>query len=313
LQKNIRLEMMGLELGVDKSIAKSLAACLVHILRNSADHGIEMPEDRVKKGKSDTGTIKLLCSQQGDYVHVMVIDDGGGIRADKVLAKAIEKGLIDRKTSETMTPKQIYDLLFMPGFSTAEKVTNVSGRGVGMDVVRSEISKLGGTVELDSEAGMGTQTHISVPVPKTVLVENAILAESDSHLIAIPLTSIATIASCRELKLNNIQGQMGCQFDGKTIPLGKLPRFVGDESAQSFKTAEDFADSIAVILTHKNRNVALVVDRVVDQLEAVVRPFDSVVERVPGFRGTSLINDEKVAFVLSAEDLLNIEFNEEAA
>ena len=313
LQKNIRLEMIGLELGVDKSIAKALAACLVHILRNSADHGIEMPEDRLKKGKSDTGTIKLHCSQQGDYVHILVTDDGGGIRADKVLAKAVEKGLVDRKTAETMPPKEIYDLLFMPGFSTAEKVTNVSGRGVGMDVVRTEISKLGGTVELDSESGKGTQTRISVPVPKTVLVENAILAVSDEHLIAIPLTSIASIASCRDLKLNNFQGQMGCQFDGRTIPFGKLPRYVGEEGEHPYQTSEDFEESIAIILNHKNRNLALVVDRVIDQLEAVVRPFDTVVENVPGFRGTSLINDERVAFVLSAEDLLDIEFNKDAA
>jgi two-component system, chemotaxis family, sensor kinase CheA len=313
LGKNIRLEKVGLELEVDKTIAKSLAACLVHIIRNSADHGIEMPDTRVKNGKSDTGTIRLHCSQVGDYIHVLVNDDGQGIRADKVLSKALEKGLIDKKTAQSLSPQEIYDLLFLPGFSTAEKVTNVSGRGVGMDVVRTEIAKLGGTVELTSDPGKGTQTKISVPVPKTVLVENAILAESSEHLIAIPLTSIATIASCRDLKINNIHGELSCQFEEKTVPLGRLDRYVSDERLGDYHGLHDYDELIAIIITHKGKNVGLVVDRVVDQLEAVVRPFDGVVERVPGFRGTSLINDEKVAFVLSAEDLVELDATKSAA
>jgi len=309
LQKQVRLEMSGIDLGVDKSIAKSLSGSLVHVLRNSVDHGIESPQTRSSVGKAGQGTIRIDAHQTGERIIVTIEDDGAGINCDRVKSKALEKGLIDKETASSLSERETFELLFAPGFSTAEKVTNVSGRGVGMDVVRSEIARLGGTVQIESTSGRGTKLILTIPVPKTVLVENTLLAESGGHQIVIPLVSISKIAPVKELILSKVDGRMTCQHDGTTIPLGDYRSFIESPLRGSSLDKMDFSpEALVLIISHKTHSLALVVDKVVDQLEAVVRPFDNVVEKLPGFKGTSLLDSEHVAFVLDAESLVSEAF-----
>ena len=305
LHKQVRLEMTGSELGVDKSIAKALSSSLVHAVRNSVDHGIESPEIRIAKNKPESGVIRIHSSQVGEQVHITIDDDGSGMDPDLIKRKALEKGLITKDMAFAMPAQEAIELIFLPGFSTAEKVTNVSGRGVGMDVVRTEVSKLGGTCVIESTLGMGTRLKIVIPVPKTVLVENTLLAESGGHQIVVPLVSISKITPIKDLILSKVDGRMTCQHDGMTIPLGDYRSFIEIPLRGSTKEKIDFSpESLVLIVTHKGHSLALVVDKVVDQLEAVVRPFDNVVERLLGFKGTSLLDSEHVAFVLDAESLV---------
>ncbi|MEN9810726.1 MAG: histidine kinase [Pseudomonadota bacterium] len=306
LGKQVRLEMTGIDLGVDKSIAKALSSSLVHVLRNSVDHGIEAAQMRRDCGKSEQGMIQVEATQIGEKIHITINDDGAGIDADRVRRKAIEKGLVDRDSAFRMTDAEVIDLIFLPGFSTAEKVTNVSGRGVGMDVVRTEISRLGGTVTVESTPRVGSRIVLKIPIPKTVLVENTLLAESGGHQIVIPLVSISKIAPVKELILSKVDGRMTCQHEGSTIPLGDYRSFIESPLHGSALDKKDFSpDALVLIISHKNHSLALVVDKVIDQLEAVVRPFDNVVEKLVGFKGTSLLDSEHVAFVLDAESLVN--------
>lgn len=305
LHKQVRLEMTGSELGVDKSIAKALSSSLVHAVRNSVDHGIESPEIRIAKNKPESGVIRIHSSQIGEQIHITIDDDGSGMDPDHIKRKALEKGLITKDMAFAMPAQEAIELIFLPGFSTAEKVTNVSGRGVGMDVVRTEISKLGGTCVIESTLGMGTRLKIVIPVPKTVLVENTLLAESGGHQIVVPLVSISKITPIKDLILSKVDGRMTCQHDGMTIPLGDYRSFIEVPLRGSTKEKIDFSpESLVLIVTHKGHSLALVVDKVVDQLEAVIRPFDNVVEKLLGFKGTSLLDSEHVAFVLDAESLV---------
>ncbi|MFZ9519125.1 MAG: response regulator [Silvanigrellaceae bacterium] len=305
LRKFVRLEMSGIDLGVDKSIAKSLSSSLVHVLRNSVDHGIENAPARLEAGKPEQGTIRIVANQVGERILITIEDDGAGIDPDVIRRKAVEKGVVDRETAYTMSAAEALDLIFKAGFSTAEKVSNVSGRGVGMDVVRTEISKFGGTVTVDSTAKKGTIITLMIPVPKTVLVENTLLAESGGHQLVIPLISISKIAPVKDLILSKVEGRMTCQHDGVTIPLGDYRSFIESPLHGSPLEKTDFSpESLVLIISHKGHSLALVVDKVIDQMEAVVRPFDNVVERLPGFKGTSLLDSERVAFVLDAESLV---------
>jgi len=305
LQKQVRLEMTGTELGVDKSIAKALSSALVHVVRNAADHGIEMPEVRISRNKPECGVVRIHSNQIADSIVITIDDDGAGIDPEQIKKKALEKGLITRDTMMNMPAHAAIDLIFLPGFSTAEKITSVSGRGVGMDVVRTEISKLGGTCSIESNAGLGTRLSIVLPVPKTVLVENTLLTESSGHQIVVPLVSISKITPIKDLILSKVDGRMTCQHEGVTIPLGDYRSFIDSPLKGSAMEKVDFApDALVLIISHKEHALALVVDRVVDQLEAVVRPFDNVVEKLLGFKGTSLLDSEHVAFVLDAESLV---------
>jgi two-component system chemotaxis sensor kinase CheA len=305
LQKQVRLEMTGTELGVDKSIAKALSSALVHVVRNAVDHGIEMPDVRLAKNKAEFGVLRIHSNQVADRIVITIDDDGAGIDPEQIKRKALEKGLITRDKMQSMNAQEAIDLIFLPGFSTAEKVTSVSGRGVGMDVVRTEISKLGGTCTIESTPGLGTRLSIVLPVPKTVLVENTLLTESGGHQIVVPLVSISKITPIRDLILSKVDGRMTCQHEGVTIPLGDYRSFIESPLKGSAKEKMDFSpDSLVLIISHKEHALALVVDRVVDQLEAVVRPFDNVVEKLLGFKGTSLLDSEHVAFVLDAESIV---------
>lgn len=308
VNKKVNLETEGFELGVDRTIANALSSCMTHMLRNALDHGIESAEVRESKGKPAVGTIKIVAKEQKGLISVIMSDDGGGIDPARIVNKAIEKGLLDESKRKTITPSEAFDLIFLPGFSTAEKVTGISGRGVGMDVVKSEITNLKGNVRIESEIGKGTSFHIDIPAPKTVVVEQTVLVRSGHTAIAVPLTAIALLTSSRDLSFSFVGRHRTCQFRGRTIILKTFAEFasdLGEEAAMQSQQNQNHAGSV-VILQHRHECFGLLVDSIHDQLEAVVRPFDKVAGGVPGFKGTTVLGNDSVAYVVSPEEFVNL-------
>ncbi|NBX16629.1 MAG: response regulator [Proteobacteria bacterium] len=308
-RKHVNLEMNGIDLGVDRKIARCLSENLVHLLRNSVEHGIELPRRRADTGKPEQGKISVSARQTDQHIVVTVEDDGLGIELERVRRKAMEMNLADKQTLFSMNDQDVADFVFAQGFTTAEDKTGGLERGTGMSVLKSEIVRLGGTVKIDTTFGLGTKITITVPVPKPVLIENSLLAVSGGHQIVIPLVNITKIASVRDLMLSKVDGRMTCQHEGMTVPLGDYKSFIESPLHGSSAEKEAFlADALVLIISHGKHSVALYVDRVVDQREVVVRPFDNVVRSLPGFKGTSLLDSEQVAFVLDGESLLNEAF-----
>ena len=314
VEKKIDYQTNGFQLGVDKTIAKALSASLTHMVRNSIDHGIETPAKRVANGKNPEGRLSVSVKEAQGFIHVVVEDDGAGIDRERVVRKALEKGLIDEARSKALSDSEAFELIFLPGFSTAEVVSAVSGRGVGMDVVRSSILALNGRISIESKLGYGSKFILDIPIPKTVMVEQTVVAESKGTLIAIPLQSISRIIPRDELSLLRLQGALTFQHDNHTIRLIDHRCLAPSRTRHEVETIIDEmvaqvgapgAGSV-IVLRDKNRNVGLIVDAIHDQLEAVVRPFDSVIQQIPGFRGTTTFGDDQIAYVVSTPEVISI-------
>jgi len=320
--KQVKLNMKGLELGVDKNIAKGLSACMTHMIRNSVDHGIEAADVRVARGKPVEGLVTLSAIESQGFIRIMVQDDGGGIARDKVLAKAIEKGLVDASRASSLGDSEVFDLIFLPGFSTAEKVSSISGRGVGMDVVKSAILALNGKVKIESALGVGSTFNIEIPVPKTVMVEQTVLVQSAGVMIAVPLVAIAQIDSGRDAIMTRVGKAETSQFNGLTIQIGNYSQLIMKTQNKNKNQNQNVSQNshhkndneniqganqlnkTIVVIQNKNRFVGLVVDCIYDQLEAVIRPFDNVVKGLPGFKGTTVLGDDSIAYVISPEEFI---------
>ncbi|MES2744034.1 MAG: response regulator [Bdellovibrionota bacterium] len=304
LSKQIRLDIVGQELAVDKTIAKALGASLIHAVRNSCDHGIERPDVRKAFGKPTQGLIQITAIQIGKTISIIIKDDGAGLNRERIVAKAIERGLLDKSKADKLSDEDAYELLFLPGFSTAEKVSSLSGRGVGMDVIKTTAINLGGTAKLTSSTGVGMTLSISIPILTTVMVEKSLLVESKDILIAIPLTSVSEIKPLKLSELTLIQGRWTIDFRGATVDVVDY-RDVLENQATCVGKSSSSDGSLIVFISHRSRLLGLIVDNVLDQFEAVIRPFDSIIGGVKGFIGTALMPSNELAFVLSAEDVIN--------
>lgn len=311
VNKKVKLVTEGFELGVDRTIANALSTCMTHMLRNAIDHGIEKAEVRERDNKPAEGTITITTKEQKGTIYLTIVDDGGGIDRERVISKAIEKGLIEESKRTGLTDEEAFDLIFLPGFSTAEKVTGISGRGVGMDVVKSEILNLKGKVKIESQLKVGTTFRIEVPVPKTVMVEQTVLVKSGETLIAVPLNAIAQLTSNATLITSTVGFQKTCQFQGRTVPLKSFVEIsdqimCGDETPMERKQSKSLDSSSIVILQHKTDFMGLLVDSIHDQLEAVIRPFDKVTNSFPGFKGTTVLGDDSIAYVVAPEEFVTL-------
>jgi two-component system chemotaxis sensor kinase CheA len=304
LKKDVKYETEGLELQVDKTIAKSLSASLVHVVRNACDHGIESVEARRGKSKPPVGTVRMVASQTGDMITLRVEDDGAGLDRDRIYAKAFSKGLVTQEISR-MSDQEIFELLFLPGFSTAEVVSDLSGRGVGMDVVKTAVMSLGGTARFDSIKNQGTTLTIQVPVPKSIMVEQSIVATSSDILIAIPLSCISEIKPVKDLDFTYINPFWMMEHNGKAIPIATYQQLIRPDSINR-NSIDITADEMVVVIMHKDNCIALRIDEVKDQLEAVVRPFDRITQVIPGFKGTSHLPGDQLAYMVSSEDFLKL-------
>ena len=297
LGKKMELYMTGEETELDRTVIDEIGDPLMHLLRNSADHGLESNEDRVKAGKPEVGSIFLDAYQDGNNVVIEVRDDGAGIDLDKVKRKAIEKGTITEEQAETMTDNDLIALLFRPSFSTAEKVTDVSGRGVGLDVVKSKIEGLGGDIECKTVKGEGSTFTIRLPL--TLAIITALMVELGDEKYAIPLGSIQTIEDIPCTDVKYVQTREVINLRGTVIPLIRL------DSILDVEPREEKPESLTVVIVAKGEKLAgLVVDNLIGQQEIVIKSIGKYINNNKIISGATILGDGEVALIIDANTLV---------
>jgi two-component system chemotaxis sensor kinase CheA len=298
LNKEINLELRGEDTEVDKNLVEMLNDPLVHLVRNSCDHGIEMPDARVAAGKPRAGTVLLTAEQAGDHILLTISDDGAGMDADVLRRKAVEKGMMDAEQAARMTPQECYNLIFLPGFSTKAQISDISGRGVGMDVVRTKISSLNGSVEIDSELGRGSRILIRMPL--TLAIMPALMVVVDGQIFALPLASVAEILDMDLTTTNVVDGQLVVLVRDKAMPLFYLQHWLARD-----QPLRPIPQNGHVVVAHiGNQRVGLVVDQLIGQEEAVIKPLGSRLQGTPGLAGATITGDGRIALILDLPTLI---------
>ncbi|PLT31567.1 chemotaxis protein CheA [Peribacillus deserti] len=297
LNKNINLEIIGAETELDRTVIDEIGDPLVHLLRNALDHGIEMPSVRRGKGKSEEGKVTLKAYHSGNYVFIEIEDDGAGMNREKILRKAIEKGILSEQASETMTDKQVYNLIFASGFSTADQISDISGRGVGLDVVRNTIESLGGAVSIDSQEGKGSV--FSIQLPLTLSIISVMLIEIQKEKYAIPLSSIIETAIIKKSEVLNAHSQKVIDFRGRVVPLVFLKEVL--EVPQMFEEDEFYS---LVMVRKGDKMAGLVVDRFIGQQEIVLKALGSYLQSAFAISGATILGDGQVALIIDCNALI---------
>jgi len=299
LGKNIHLELVGEETDLDKNLVEALADPLVHLVRNSVDHGIEMPDIRMQSGKEKEGRILLSAAQEGDHILLVIEDDGAGMDADKLKQIAINKGILDQDGADRMTDKEAYSLIFAPGFSTKVEISDISGRGVGMDVVKTGISKLNGTISIDSAIGKGTRLEIKVPLTLAILPTLMIVVAEQTF--ALPLTNVNEIFHLDLAKTNVVNGQLTVVIRERAIPLFYLRDWLAPKAPRT-EVAKGLGHVVIVQLG--TQQVAFVVDGLLGQEEVVIKALDKLLSGTPGMAGATITSDGGIALILDLPSLL---------
>ena len=295
--KQVVIEMEGKETELDKTIIEAIKDPLTHLVRNSVDHGIESPEARARAGKDATGRVMLRASHEGGQVHIEICDDGAGLDSERIRQKALGKGLVSAEQAIRMTDRDIVNLIFMPGFSTAEKVSKVSGRGVGMDVVRTNIEKIGGTVDVQSRPGLGTTVHMRIPL--TLAIIPALIVTGGSERYAIPQVCLLELvhleAEQAASRIERVHGALVHRLRGRLLPLVFLEQALGAEQSR----AADRKGAVNIVVLQANdQQFGLVVDEIKDTEEIVVKPLGRQLKGVSAFAGATIMGDGKVALIL---------------
>ena len=296
LNKEISLQMSGEDTEVDRTVIDEIGDPLIHIIRNSIDHGIETPKERIKRGKSEEGTVILKAYPDGNNVVIEVVDDGGGIDFNKVKVKAIEKGIITAEEGDILSQEEIIPLLFMPGFSTSDEVSDISGRGVGLDVVKSKIESINGSIEIDSEMGKGTRFIIRIPL--TLAIIQALLVKLGDEIFAIPLSSITEITSITNDNIRDIQGQEIFLYRGKTIPIVRLNEIMKVESAN------EIDEHVVVVVRKGERQAGLLVDNLLGQQEIVIKPLGKYLSNIKYLSGATILGNGSISLILDVNSLI---------
>mgnify|MGYP000908794546 CR=1 FL=1 len=297
LKKEINLELVGEETDLDKNLVEALADPLVHLVRNSVDHGIELPEVREANGKPRTGRVVLAAEQEGDHILLTISDDGAGMDPNKLRRIAVEKGLYDEDTAARLSDVEAFNLIFAPGFSTKKEISDVSGRGVGMDVVKTKISQLNGTVEIQSTLGAGTRFIIKVPL--TLAIMPTLMIMLGSQTFALPLASVNEIFHMDLRKAHIVDGQECIAIRDQAIPLFHLKQWLVKGAV---RVPMDFAH--VVIVTVGTRRVGFVVDQLIGQEEVVIKPLGKMLQGTPGMAGATITGDGTIALILDVPSLL---------
>ncbi|WP_253738833.1 chemotaxis protein CheA [Halohasta salina] len=290
--KKVNFNVSGSDIELDRTILTEIRDPLIHILRNSVDHGIEPPEEREEKGKSPTGSVSLTATRERDHVTIEVADDGQGLDKEMLKEKAINEGVKTEDELELMDDSEIYELIFHPGFSTAEEVTDVSGRGVGMDVVRNTVKQLDGTVSVDSELGEGTVVRLRLPV--TVAIVKVMFVEVGGTEYGIPVKNIAEVTRATEIEETNNKEII--EHDDDIYPVLRLGEALDEPTAVN-------GNGMLLRIRDEKRKVALHCDQVIDQEEVVVKPLEGVLSGIPGLSGTAVLGDGDVVAVLDVVTL----------
>lgn len=297
LKKEITLVLEGEETDLDKNLVEALADPLVHLVRNSVDHGIEMPEDRKAAGKPTMGTVKLSASQEGDHILLSIIDDGKGMDPDKLKEIAISRGVMDADAAARMTDVEAFNLIFAPGFSTKTEISEVSGRGVGMDVVKTKINQLNGTVNIDSKMGVGTTLEIKVPL--TLAILPTLMIVIGKQTFALPLGSVNEIINLDMKKTNTVDSQLTMIVRSKAIPLFYLGEWLARGEVNIDKTTGH-----VVVVQIGTQQLGFVVDALIGQEEVVIKPLDELLQGTPGMAGATITSDGGIALILDVPGLL---------
>jgi two-component system, chemotaxis family, sensor kinase CheA len=298
LKKEINLELRGEETDLDKNLVEALADPLVHLVRNAVDHGVEMPDDREASGKPRVGVVVLAAEQEGDHILLSIEDDGGGMDANVLRTKAVEKGMMDQDAADRLTENECFNLIFAPGFSTKEQISDVSGRGVGMDVVKTKITQLNGTLNIDSHLGKGTRIEIKVPL--TLAIMPTLMVMLKEQAFAFPLVSVNEIFHLDLSQTNVVDGQEVIVVRDKPIPLFHLKRWL--VKGESHSKADESAHVLVVSIG--NQRAGFVVDQLIGQEEVVIKPLGAMLHGTAGMAGATITGDGRIALILDVPSML---------
>lgn len=294
--KQVHIEMEGKETELDKTIIEAIKDPLTHLVRNSVDHGIELPEVRMSTGKNPSGLLSLRAFHEGGQVNIEISDDGGGLNRERIRQKAIERGMLTAEQAARLPEREIFNLIFLPGFSTADKVTNVSGRGVGMDVVKTNVEKIGGTVDIQSIPGLSTTVRVKIPL--TLAIIPALVVGCCGERYAIPQVNLLELVRLKGSEVNTsietLRGAQIYRLRGRLLPLVYLAREL--QLPRNARADEDALN--IVVLQADDRNFGLVVDEIHDTEEIVVKPLRKQLKSVKVFAGSSIMGDGKVALII---------------
>lgn len=298
LKKKINLEIIGAETELDRTVIDEIGDPLVHLIRNALDHGIESPEERLAAGKPETGSVELRAYHSGNHVFIEIEDDGAGIDRERVLQKAISKGVVTEEASHSMTDNQINELILASGFSTAEVISDVSGRGVGLDVVKSTIESLGGSISIESEHGKGSL--FSIQLPLTLSIISVMLVEIEKEVYAVPLSSIIETSIIKRSDILNAHNQKVIDFRGKVVPLVFL-----DEIFEVPREDHEDDGFLSVVLVRKGDRIAgLVVDSFIGQQEIVLKSLGNYLTNVFAISGATILGNGQVALIVDCNALI---------
>jgi two-component system, chemotaxis family, sensor kinase CheA len=303
--KKIDLQLVGEDTEIDKSIIEELGDPMIHLIRNSADHGIELPADRVRSGKSEVGTVILRARHEGDSVVVEIEDDGKGIDPAIIRAKAVEKGLLTADRAEAMPDEEVIELIFAPGFSTAAKVTDISGRGVGMDVVRSNVRKLNGRVGVRSTVGKGSVFTIKLPL--TLAIIEALLVKSGDQVFALPGTAVEETLIVPPENISHLTSRQAINLRGEVLGVSRLKHLLKSSAPGDADESEGLS---VVVVSAAGRRMGIIVDAFVRRQEVVIKPLAPYLASLPGISGASIMGDGGVVLILDPAELLQLAVQE---
>lgn len=298
LNKKIELDIVGAETELDRTVIDEIGDPLVHLIRNALDHGIEMPEERIAKGKPEVGTVTLRAYHSGNHVFIELEDDGAGVNRERVVGKAIERGIISEEASDSLTNKQVAELILASGFSTADAITDVSGRGVGLDVVKNTIESLGGHISIDSTEGKGSLFQVQLPL--TLSIISVMLVELDKEIYAIPLSSIIETAIIQKTDILNAHNQPVIDFRGTIVPLVDL------KDIFEMKNRSDAEDELqSIVIVRKGESLAgLVVDSFIGQQEIVLKSLGDYLQSAFAISGATILGNGQVALIVDCNALI---------
>ena len=299
--KKINLEVSGEETQLDKMMIEKMGDPLIHLVRNAIDHGIETPEERKAKGKPTYGTIKLSASQEGETVIIQVEDDGRGINSELLRKMAVKKGIINEEKARILDKRECLELIFLPGFSTASKVTDLSGRGVGMDVVKDVVKKLKGEIQIDTEPDRGTKFTIKLPL--TLAIVNVLLIEAAGQTFALPLSSIKETVKISKKKINKVLKKEITLLRENILGIVNLKELL-HLTDHNYRREEDRVP--VVIIQGRGKNLGLIVDALHRQEEIVIKPLEGIATNIPGLAGATVLGDGRVILILDPGELIQM-------
>ena len=297
LGKEIRLEMHGEDTELDKSVIETLVDPLVHIIRNAVDHGIEMPEDRVNAGKNRVGTVVLQASHEGNLIIIKISDDGKGMQPHKIFESAVKKGLV--YADAKLTEQQMLEYIFAPGFSTASKITNVSGRGVGMDVVKKSLEKINGSVSIDTEYGKGST--FSLRIPLTVAIIQALIVDAEKEYYAVPINSILETIKIEPTEIHELEGTEVIKVRDEVINILSIKELFKLPSRYT-----DIKSYYAVIISSEEKKVALLANNLIGEQDIVIKTLKDTVTKSEGIAGATILGDGTVSFILDIQTIVSL-------